>query len=178
MIPVPVLGVGAGLDAVAADIEPDRRIEGCVLAQQDMRELIVEDGGIFIAAEIAVGLAPVADGLCDSPNQLTDTGFSVGGADRAVQVFGSHDVGGRHRPVFGDLDVFLLEDHVALSIGDLSKTEFPFDFVIGRDTRLGKETAELETRGLSGIGDGRRGRGFGGLLCFFSDFGHSRSLLH
>ena len=44
---------------------------------------------------------------------------------------------------------FLLEDHVALGVGDLSETEFPFDFVVGGDAGLGEESAELEAGGLS-----------------------------
>jgi len=45
----------------------------------------------------------------------------------------------------------LLEDHVALGIGDLSETEFPFDFVVRRDAGLGEEATELETRGFLGV---------------------------
>ena len=124
------------------------RVEGGILAQQDVREFVVEDGRVFVAAEIAVGLAPVADGFGDAGDQLAHAGFALGRADRAVQILRGHDVGGRHRPVFGDLDVFLLEDHVALGIGDLGKTEFPFDLVVGGDAGLGEEAAELQAGGL------------------------------
>ncbi len=64
------------------------------------------------------------------------------------RVFAGHDVGGGHGPVFGDFDVLLLEDDVALGVGDLSEAEIPFDFVVGRDAGLGEEAAEGEAGGF------------------------------
>ena len=141
-IPVPVAGVGVGLDAIAAYVEPDRRIEGRILAEQDVGEFIVERGAIFGSFEIALGQSPVADGFGDASYQGADSGFALGRADGAVEVFAGHDVGRGHRPVFGDFDVFLLEDGVALRVGDLSGAAFPFDLVVGRDAGLGEEAAE------------------------------------
>ena len=57
-VPVPVLGVGVGLDAVASDVEPDRRVEGGVLAQQDVREFVVESGAVFRRLEISSATNP------------------------------------------------------------------------------------------------------------------------
>ena len=34
-VPVPVLGVGVGLEAVAADVEPDGRVEGGLLVERE-----------------------------------------------------------------------------------------------------------------------------------------------
>ena len=142
------LRVGLGLDAVASYVEPDGRIEGGVLADEDVDEFVVEGGGVFGGAEVALRHAPVADGFGDAGDQLADAGFALGRADRAVQIFRGHDIGGGHGPVFGDFDVLLLEDHVALGVGDLSEAEFPFDFVVGGDAGLGKEAAEGEAGGL------------------------------
>jgi hypothetical protein len=61
-----------------------------------------------------------------------------------VKIFGGDDVGRGHRPVFGDLDILLLEDDAALGVGDLSGAEFPLDFVVGRDAGLGEQAAEGE----------------------------------
>ena len=80
--------------------------------------------------------------------RCADSGFALGRADLAVQIFAGHDVGGGHRPVFGDFDIFLLEDHVALRVGDLGEAEFPFDFVVGRDAGLGEEAAEGQAGGV------------------------------
>ena len=77
-------------------------------------EFVVESGAVFRSAEVALGHAPVADGFGDAGDELADSGFALGSADLAVQIFAGHDVGGGHRPVFGDFDVFLLEDDVAL----------------------------------------------------------------
>ena len=102
----------------------------------------MERGAIFGGFEIALGLAPVADGFSYASYQGADSGFALGRADGSVEIFAGHDVGRGHGPVFGDFDVFLLEDHLALGVGDLSCTAFPFDFVVGRGAGLGEEAAE------------------------------------
>ena len=57
-IPVPVAGVGVGLDAVAAYVEPDGRVEGGVLADEDVDEFVVEGGAVFGGLEVALGHVP------------------------------------------------------------------------------------------------------------------------
>ena len=177
-IPVPVLGVGIGLDAVASYVEPDRRIEGGVLAQQDVREFVVEGGAVFWRLEIALRQTPVADGLSHASDQGAHSTFALRGTERSMQIFAGHNISGGHRPVFRDFDVFLLEDGVALGVRDQGGALLPFDFVIGRHTKPGKEAAETEARGfLAGGGGVDRGRdglgGYGGscfYLCHFSIF--------
>ena len=185
-VPVPVLRVGVGLDAIAAHVEPHRRIEGRLLLQQQVGEFVVEDGRVVVAAEVSPLDAPVANGFGDAGDELAHAGLALGRVERAVQVFAGDDVGRRHRPVLGDLDVFLLEDDAAVRVGDLRQTQLPLQLVVGRDARLGEEALEAEPgrallgrsargggggrggdRGLTGR-DGRSGRGgwFGG------DFGH------
>jgi hypothetical protein len=136
----------------------------------------VERGSVFGGAEIALRHAPVADGFGDAGYELADSGFALGSAEFAVQVFAGHDVGGGHGPVFGDFDVFLFEDDVALGVGDLREAEIPFDFVVGRDAGLGEEAAEGEAGGgllLRGgaCGDGSGYGGFG----YGLQFGHGLS---
>ena len=46
-IPVPAAAVGVGLDAVASDVEPDGRVEGGVLADEDVDEFVVESGAVI-----------------------------------------------------------------------------------------------------------------------------------
>ena len=74
---MPVLGVGVGLDAIASYVEPDGRVEGNVLADEDVGEFVVEGDGIFRRAEVALGLAPVADRFGDSAHELPDSAFSL-----------------------------------------------------------------------------------------------------
>ena len=145
---MPVGGVGFGLDAFAAYVEPDGRVEGHVLADEQVDEFVVERGGIFGGAEVSVFHAPVANGFGDAGDQLTHAGFALVGADLPVKIFRGDDVGRGHRPVFGDFDVFLLEDHASLGVGDLSVAEFPLDLVVGRDAGLGEKAAEGQALGL------------------------------
>ena len=46
-VPVPVLRIGVGLEAIAADVEPDGRVEGDLLLDEEVGELVVEDGGVL-----------------------------------------------------------------------------------------------------------------------------------
>ena len=71
--------------------------------------------------------------------QLAHAGLALRRAKLPVQIFAGDNVGRRHRPVLGDLNVLLLEDHAALGVGDLGKTELPLELVIGRDTGGGED---------------------------------------
>ena len=46
---MPVLGVGVGLEAVAAYVEPDGRVEGHLLVEEQVGELGVEGVGVLLA---------------------------------------------------------------------------------------------------------------------------------
>ena len=81
-IPVPVAAVGVGLDAIAAYVEPDGRVEGGVLANEDVSEFVVESGAVFGSAEVALAHAPIANGFGDARDKLADSGFALGCADR------------------------------------------------------------------------------------------------
>ena len=149
-VPVPVLGVGVGLEAIAAYVEPDGRVEGDLLMKEEVGEFGVESGGILGRGEVSVADAPIADGLCDTGDESADTRLALGGAIEAVEVLGRDDVGGSHGPVGRDLDVFLLEDGLALVVLNDGVAEFPDDFVVGRDTGAGEVTGEGEAGGVGG----------------------------
>ena len=139
---MPVLRVGVGLDAIAADVEPHRRIECRLLLQQQVSKLVMEDGRVIVAAEVSTLDAPVANGFGDAGHQLAHAGLALGRVERAVQIFAGDNVGRRHRPVLGDLDVFLLEDDAAVRVGDLRQTQLPLELVVRRDAGLGEEALE------------------------------------
>ncbi len=105
-VPVPVLGVGVGLEAVAADVEPDGGVEGDLLVEEQVDELGVEGLGVVGGGEVAVAHAPVADGFGDAGDEGADAGLALGGADEAVEVLGGDDVGRGHGPVGGDSTFF------------------------------------------------------------------------
>ena len=145
-VPVPVLGIGLGLEAIAADVEPDGRVEGDLLGDEQVDELIVEDGSVFGGGEVAALEAPVADGFGDAADELADAGLALGGADLAVEIFAGDDVGRGHGPVDGDLDVLLLEDGLAAGVGDGGGAALPLDLVVGRDVGAGEEAREAQER--------------------------------
>src|ERR671930_1170692 len=146
---MPVLGVGVRLDAVAADVEPDGRIEGRPLVQQEVDQFVVESGGVFSRAEISAGDTPVANGLGDAADELAHAGLALGGAQLAVEIFAGHDISSGHGPVLGDLHVRLLEDDAAGGVGDLRGTLLPLHRLIRRGARLGEETAEGQAGGVA-----------------------------
>src|SRR5207302_5005506 len=145
----------------------DGRVEGGILAHEDVDEFVVESCAVFRRFEIALRESPVADGFGDAGYELADSGLALGATDFAVQVFAGHDVGGGHGPVFGDFDVFLFEDYATFGVSDLGEAEIPLEFVVGGDAGLGEEAAEGEAgSGLligGGGGAGRRGVNGGGL---------------
>ena len=108
----------------------------------------MESGGVFGGAEVSIFHAPVANGFGDAGYQLTHAGFALIGADLSVEIFRGDNVGRGHRPVFGDLDILLLEDHASLGVGDLSGAKFPLDFGVGRNAGLGEKATEGEAGGL------------------------------
>ncbi len=165
---MPVGGVGFRLYSFAADVEPDGRVEGHVLADEQVNEFVVESGGVFAGAEVSVFHAPVANGFGYAGYQLTDAGFALIGADLSVEIFRGDNVGRGHGPVFGDFDIFLLEDHACLGVGDLGVAEFPLHLGIWGDAGLGEQAAEGQALGLLLV------RAAGGGLSFdlVAHFGH------
>ena len=156
---MPVLRVGVGLQPVAADVEPDGRVEGDLLGQQQVGELVMEDGGVLGGGEVAARDTPVADGLGHAGDELAHAGLALRRSPIvAVEVFGGDDVGRGHRPVDGNLDVLLLEDGVARCVGDQGGAALPLDFVVGGDTGLGEHAGEVHARGSSRFGSGGIGR--------------------
>ena len=155
-IPVPVLPLRIRLQAVAAHVEPDWRVEGHLLGEQHVRQLVVKDGRIFAGGKVAVGQAPVADGLGHAAHQLADAGLPLGRVQLAVQVLRGHNVGRGHRPVERNLDVLLLEDDVALLVGDRRGALLPLELVIRGDAlggeAAGKDQALLDVGSLGGGG--------------------------
>jgi len=69
---------GVGLETIAADVEPDRGVEGDLLVEQEVGELGVEGGGVGGRGEVSVAEAPVADGLCDAGDEGADTTLALG----------------------------------------------------------------------------------------------------
>src|SRR5579864_5797759 len=86
-VPMPVLAVGVGLDAIAAHVEPHRRVERRILPNKKMHELVVESGAVLGSAEVALGQAPVANSFGDAADELAHSGLALGRPDLAVKIF-------------------------------------------------------------------------------------------
>src|SRR5581483_2320420 len=115
-IPVPVRGIRVRLDTIATHVEPYGRVESGILANEQMHQFVMESVAVFRGAEVSLGQAPVPDRFGNPAHQLARARLTLRRTDRPMQIFGSHDVGGRHGPVFGNLDILLLENNVALRV--------------------------------------------------------------
>src|SRR5262249_47277393 len=142
-VPAPV--VGRSLDAVAvvqADVEPDGRVERAVLVQAEGGELVVEAVGVFLAGEVAVLAAPVADGAGDAVDELADAGLALGSVQLAVEILAGDDVGGELAPGLGDLAIDLLENDAAALVLDGGCALFPFELVVGADALCAEDAGD------------------------------------
>ena len=90
-----------------------------------------------------MSLPQLGNGVGHPADELLDASLALFGAHHAVEIFGDHDVGGGLRPALRNLDVFLLEDHLAFFIGDSGGTQFPFHVIKGMNTLLGKVSLNL-----------------------------------
>ena len=99
--------------------------------------------------EIALRQTPVANSFGHASHQGAHAAFALGRAERSMQILTGHNIGGGHRPILGNFDIFLLEDRVALGVRDQGGALLPFDFVVGRNAGLGEKAMEGEAWGLS-----------------------------
>src|SRR5206468_3540290 len=121
--------------------------------------------GVGGRGEVAAFHAPVADALGDAGDQGADTGLALLGSKLAMKVLRRDDVGGGHRPVSRDLDIFLLKDGPALEVLNDGIAELPDDLVERGHSGAGKVAREGKSRGaLAGSGGLVRGFGAGGLV--------------
>ena len=92
-----------------ADVEPDRRVEGGLLGDEEVLQLVAEGVGLGVVHEVAVRHAPGGDGVGDPVDHLAQRALPLGRAERSPEVLLGHDVGGVERPRDRELDVELLE---------------------------------------------------------------------
>ena len=131
----------------------------------------------------------------DAGDEFTDAGLPlVGGGvlgraaggcvHGAVQIFGGDDVGRGHGPVDRHFDFLLLEDDLALGVGDRCGATLPLDFAVGRDAGFGEAAGDLEAWGFgrswaggaSVRGGGGAGFGDGNGCGLLGGLGHGDSL--
>ncbi len=127
-----------------AHVEPNGRVEGHLLFDEQVRQLVVEGVARSGRVEVAAAFTPGGDGVGHAADQVPHGGFALGRVDLPVEIFRGDDVRGRLRPGLGDLDILLAEDDLSLFVADLSGAPLPFDGVKGRDSPIGEIALELE----------------------------------
>src|ERR1700709_70392 len=111
-----------------ADVEPDRRVEGRLLVEQDRGQLHLEGVGVLGGGEVAALATPVGDRPGDAADHLLDRALALGAAELAAEVLLGDDVGRVLGPALGELDSALLEGR-ALRIADHGVAGLPLDLV-------------------------------------------------
>ncbi len=128
-----------------AAVKPDRAVKTGFLMEQDMGQFVGKRLGVVLTGKIAVFSAPSGDGIDDPADHLAHALLALRRAERTAKVFGHHHLRGHQRPGFGNLDIVLFEDDLALLIGDGSVAQIPFDLVVGAHPRATKVTRYFET---------------------------------
>ena len=134
-----------------ADVEPDRRIEAHLLLDEQVRQVVAESVARGGGGEISAVLAPADDRIDHAADQLPHGSFALGRIQLAVEVFRRDDIGRRLRPGFGNLHIFLAEDHLPLFVADLGDAPFPFHGVKRRNAPVGKIAFEIQARFSGGV---------------------------
>src|SRR5206468_2963140 len=111
-----------------ADVEPDRRVEGGELVQQDELQLVLERLRLLVVREVAALAAPGADRADDAADHLLDAPLAVGRVHAAAEVLLRDDVRRRLRPELRELDALLVERGLVLA-GDERVAGLPLDLV-------------------------------------------------
>ena len=122
-----------------ADVEPHRRIEGHLLLDQQVRQLVAESVARFGAWRSSRPPRPSATMVSTTRPISWRTELSRSGVfELAVKIFRGDDVGRRLRPGLGHFHVFLAENHLALFVADQRRAPFPFDRVEGMHLAVGE----------------------------------------
>ena len=131
---------GAFLEAA---VEPDRAVEGGLLVDQDVLQVVAERLQILVAREVACpcGPTPVIVSTTRPISCLTLRSRS-GRADLTAEIFRDDDVGGLLRPGLRNLDVALLEHQLAALVADQRRREAPT-----RPRRTDRRPASVKKRG-------------------------------
>ena len=83
---MPVLAFGIRFQPVAANVEPNWRIEGNLLRQEHVRQFVVESCRIFRRGKVATCHTPVTDGFHHPAYQLPYPSFPLRRINLTVQV--------------------------------------------------------------------------------------------
>ena len=120
-----IFGTAVGLPAA---VEPNWRVERRHLAQQDVRELVLEGLCVGVRREVGALTPPAGDRAGDAADHLLDRALAGGVAELPTEVLLGDDVGRVLRPALGKLDVALLEGDT-VAVADARVAPLPLDGV-------------------------------------------------
>ena len=159
-VPRPVAArAGDAVLGPQAQVEPDRRVEGAVLVDEQVRELGLERVGVRLRGEVAAEVVGRAtDGVREAMHDLADAGLAlvlVAVEAGLAEVLRDEDVGRELAPGGRDLGPFHLEDDAAVRVGDGARATL-VDDPVQRVAPRRREVAlhAHPTGGLAGAGGG------------------------
>src|SRR5438105_7036360 len=86
-----------------AHVEPDRRVEGGELVDEDRLQLGLEGVGLLLGREVITGSAPLADPARDSADHLLNAVLACGRVELPAEILLGDDVRRRLRPELREL---------------------------------------------------------------------------
>ena len=133
------------LRRLCADVEPHRRVERKHLVQKGIRQLVLEDLGVLVRAEVPVLLPGSRVGQHHAVDELLEGLLAHIGAERTAEVLRRDDRAGVDRPEVGELHITLLEDRLAgppVLLDDVAA--LPGHLVVGVHAGRGVDALDLD----------------------------------
>ena len=161
-----------------ADVEPDRGVEGGLLVDQQVLQVVAECLQVVLAGEVVLPARPLGNRVHDPANELFDAPLAIRTAHLAAEILGNDDIRGLLRPETGDFDVTLLEDDRALLVAYYRRPGVPLDFVERIDSFPAEKALEFQTRGRRGRIRTRGPRAVGFYLARAETLAYSSASLH
>src|SRR6185436_234644 len=101
-----------------------------LLMEQNMGQLVGKGLSVLWGGEVTVFAAPPRDCIDHPPDHLAHAVLALRRVERTAKILGNHHLGGHQRPRFGDFDVVLFEDDLALLVDNGSIAQLPVNFVV------------------------------------------------
>jgi hypothetical protein len=143
---VPALGLVFQLEPFAANIEPNGRIEGGILADQQCRKLRLEPVCFLGRRKVALRFAGSADGCDNASDQLVDALLATFCSQPTMKILGRDDAESGLQPAGGSENSFLLKDGIAFRVLDPGVTALPGDSIEGVNALRAQNSRDGEPR--------------------------------
>ena len=128
-----------------AAVEPDRAVEGSLLVEEQISELVGEGLCVHVGREIALLPSPARDGVDHAADQLFYGVLTLRCSNLTTKILRRDHIRRHLRPELGELHVALLEDGLAGLARDDGGPELPFDLIEGVLARAREHPGEAET---------------------------------